>query len=132
MNKSFKMGVNKFSDMTEEEFLLTFSNPHLSDSSPGDSVRFLSESGKPSLESRIKRDERGRYIDGKSEEAHDYFDYNDYVFLDSLKVCSEMDWVLLGKVGKVKDQLTCGSCWAHSALATVETEYAKKYKIYDR
>lgn len=28
--------------------------------------------------------------------------------------------------------MTCGSCWAHSAIATVETEYAIAKKFYDR
>ena len=52
--------------------------------------------------------------------------------MEKLTHCSIQDWVQRGKVGIVKDQSTCGSCWAHSTLASLETFYARENKITNR
>ncbi|OHS93105.1 Digestive cysteine proteinase 1 [Tritrichomonas foetus] len=42
-------------------------------------------------------------------------------------VPEELDWRQKGVVNKIKDQGSCGSCWAFSAIATAESSYAHKY-----
>lgn len=39
---------------------------------------------------------------------------------------AEIDWVEKGKVAPVKNQGSCGSCWAFSAVAAMESAYAIK------
>ena len=122
--EGYTLGVNQFSDMTEGEFLDTYGRGlhegrRLSSSSTSDEY--------------VEYDERGRYHCRHDDELHDYFDYNDYGYIDeSLKSCgTEVDWLAMGKVGKVKQQSTCGSCWAHSTIATVETMHAQQHSVND-
>ena len=59
-------------------------------------------------------------------------DIGDYSFIDSLMHCPMANWVAQGKVlATLKDQKSCGSCWAHSTLAAVENLYARENHIDD-
>ena len=110
--------------MTEGEFLDTYGKGLLEG-------RHSLQVGQSSTEEYVEYDERGRYHCRHDDELHDYFDYNDYEYIDdSLKSCgNEVNWLAQGKVGKVKQQSTCGSCWAHSTIATVETMYAQQNSL---
>jgi C1A family cysteine protease len=49
-----------------------------------------------------------------------------------LKVPNSVDWEALGKLTSVKSQGECGSCWAFTTLATIESLYLiKKNKYLD-
>jgi C1A family cysteine protease len=49
-----------------------------------------------------------------------------------LKVPKSVDWEALGKLTSVKSQGDCGSCWAFTTLATIESLYLiKKNKYLD-
>jgi hypothetical protein len=110
--------------MTEGEFLETYGKGLLEG-------RHSLQVGQSSTEEYVEYDERGRYHCRHDDELHDYFEYNDYEYIDdSLKSCgNEVNWLAQGKVGKVKQQSTCGSCWAHSTIATVETMYAQQHSL---
>ena len=96
------------------------------DNSPNRLKATSNNNNKP-WEDGAERDEKGRYIDTRHEEdEHNYYDYNDYKYIDEeLETCgTEVNWITTGKVGEPKQQNTCGSCWAHSTIASVETLYA--------
>lgn len=98
------MGINQFSDLKLDEILTT--SDQLQD--------------KP----RLSTDRR--YEGNRADAAIEGFDINNYRWLDATLKCTSKDWLQLGKVSAVKDQLTCGSCWAHTTTAAIEVADAIK------
>lgn len=70
-----------------------------------------------------------RYEGNREDAAIEGFDLNNYNWLDSTPLCLSIDWAQSGKVSAVKDQLTCGSCWAHTVTAAVEVADAIKHRL---
>lgn len=56
-------------------------------------------------------------------------DVGDYGWIDEhLTHCPTINWVKMGMVNpKLKNQMKCGSCWAHSTVAAVESLYANYF-----
>ena len=52
------------------------------------------------------------------------FDTNDYEWLDKQRGCWGKDWVKDGKVGAVRNQQECGSCYAQTTTSALETRQA--------
>ena len=49
-------------------------------------------------------------------------DFNNYEWLDAQHRCIKTEnWLEKGKVGYPKQQGQCGSCYAHSTVAAIET-----------
>lgn len=73
-----------------------------------------------------------RWEENPDEVERLHMDIGDYAYIDSLVHCPVVDWVKAGKVlPKLKNQKTCGSCWAHSTVAAVENLYARYNDIDD-
>ncbi|XP_062136109.1 procathepsin L-like [Drosophila sulfurigaster albostrigata] len=84
--KTYKMGVNKFTDLTPEEFKISL----LSSLNSNHSLEGI-----------------------------------DYIYNPSAKdsVPKSIDWRTSGAVNPIKDQNPCGSCWAFSAVGSLESQY---------
>ena len=84
---TYRVGINKYGDMTNQEFVKQMNGYKLSTSNKEGS-KFL----KPS----------------------------------SVEIPDSVDWRTQGYVTPIKDQGQCGSCWAFSAIASLEGQHFKK------
>ena len=84
-NRSYKLGLNRFADITNEEYRTGFLGS--------------------------KRDARRNMVSSKSDR---------YAPVAGDSLPDSIDWREKGAVTGVKDQGSCGSCWAFSTIAAVE------------
>eukprot|EP01018_Ginkgo_biloba_P006563 Gb_12857 [translate_table: standard] len=84
-NESYKLGLNKFADLSNEEF----------------KQKYLG--AKRNVERRLSRTPSPRYQYKVGEDLPE-----------------SVDWRTKGAVTPVKDQGSCGSCWAFSTVASIE------------
>ncbi|CAM0908136.1 unnamed protein product [Alopecurus aequalis] len=99
---TYTLGENQFSDLTHEEFLSTYTSHGVAPSE---------------LESEMLITTRAGDVNQVSCPS------------ESIDVPPHVNWTEKGKVTEVKDQYQCGSCWAFSAVATIESAYAIKKRI---
>ena len=72
-----------------------------------------------------RKQKNERWVDKNHDDLdHHGYSTNDYEYLDSLNKCRAIDHRTKDAVSPVKNQLTCGSCWAHNTLATIENLHA--------
>ncbi|XP_020268788.1 senescence-specific cysteine protease SAG39-like [Asparagus officinalis] len=83
-DRKYKLGVNKFADLTNEEFMASHTG-------------FVRE----------------------NEPEHKMIT-SEFRYANLSDVPNSMDWRMEGAVTDVKDQKTCGCCWAFSAVAAIE------------
>lgn len=93
----FALGVNKFADLTNEEF----QNTYLGLGSKHRDYAFHDYSDEET--------EDNLFTESRTEAA-----------IRNLEIPGSIDWVRKGAVTSVKDQGKCGSCWAFSAVAAIE------------
>ncbi|XP_071742636.1 low-temperature-induced cysteine proteinase-like [Rutidosis leptorrhynchoides] len=86
-DQSYKLGLNKFADLTVDEYRLTYTGV-------------------------AKKGDRSSRLNGTK--SHRYSVKSGDVLPDSV------DWRTKGAVAPVKDQGSCGSCWAFSTIGSVE------------
>jgi C1A family cysteine protease len=94
--KGYTLAVNKFADLTNQEY----QDKYLGFAGKG--KNFVSkEQAKPSIQDFIKPSPTAKAI-------------------ENLQIPVNVDWVARGAVTRVRDQGSCGSCWAFSAIAAIE------------
>jgi C1A family cysteine protease len=96
-SNTFTLGHNSFSDLSEDQFAAYFKLGPYSPGIPSNTNKVLAESIDDSVAASARR------------ALHDQVSLPDYV-----------NWVQMGAVTPVKNQGSCGSCWAFSTTGALE------------
>uniref|UniRef100_A0A2C9UVH2 Cysteine proteinase n=1 Tax=Manihot esculenta TaxID=3983 RepID=A0A2C9UVH2_MANES len=96
-NHSYEVGLTRFADITNEEYRAMFLG------TKSDPKRRLMKSRNPSRRLMKSRNPSRRYAFRAGDELPE-----------------SVDWRKQGAVNPIKDQGSCGSCWAFSTIATAE------------
>lgn len=117
--------------MSDTEFMELYSNKHME--KPDRPLVRSSFGFRSRRKSVYKRLSKQRHMEDADEVADSGMDIGDYDFIDKHLVhCPAVDWVELGMVlPTLKNQKKCGSCWAHSTVAAVESLYARYNNLWD-
>ncbi|KAL3640291.1 hypothetical protein CASFOL_015259 [Castilleja foliolosa] len=87
-NRTYKVGLNQFADLTNEEYTAVYLGTRRSDATR-------------------------RFVKSRSGSQR-------YAFHGGEELPESVDWRKKGAVAPIKNQGTCGSCWAFSTVAAVE------------
>lgn len=95
-DRTFDMGINKFSDMTEEEFYSGYTG-----------LRIPAERAERMANFSFDQEVTSRRLSHSNEKSSD--------------LPAHKNWYLEGYVTRPYDQNGCGACWAFSTAAAVES-----------